>query len=142
MSVKLIALLALTAWVLGPVILRFAGGLLLSAALVMWALPLGTHTSIVTLLAAAVTGAAIRHTGNTWRTHRATARPMPPRLARRWGPAAKPFPAPTDPQTPYMTHDVELLDDDVIDGVAHEVEHLRATDSRGASNRLRRHTRS
>src|SRR5450755_2691081 len=117
MSVKLIALLALAAWALGPAILRFAGGLLLSAALLMWALPLATHTSTVTLLAVAVTGVAIRHTGNTWRTHPATARPMPPRLARRWGPAAKPFPAPIGPQTPYMTHDVELWDDDdVIDG--------------------------
>jgi hypothetical protein len=143
MSVKLIVLLTLAAWALGPVILRLVGGLLLTAALLMWAMPLGTHTSTATLLVTAVTGAAIRHTGSTWRTRRDTGRLRLPRVAPRRGPAADHLSPPTGPQTPCTTSHVDLWDDDdVIDGVARDVERLCATNSWGASSRLRRHISS
>ena len=61
MSLGLTILLALAAWALGPLILRCAGGLLAICALVLWAIPMETHTSTVALVFTAVTGTAMWH---------------------------------------------------------------------------------
>jgi hypothetical protein len=74
MGVGLIVLLAVVAWALGPTILRFAGGLLTIAALMLWALPMGTHTSAVALIFTGASGTAMWHSGTTWQAHRDAAR--------------------------------------------------------------------
>jgi hypothetical protein len=74
MSVGLIMLLVLVAWALGPLILRCAGGFMTTAALVLWAIPMGTHTSATALIFTAVSGAAMWHTGTTWHARRHAAR--------------------------------------------------------------------
>jgi hypothetical protein len=74
MSIGLIILLALAAWALGPLILRCAGGLLTSFALVLWAIPMQTRTSTAALAFAGITGAAMWHSGASWRARRDAAR--------------------------------------------------------------------
>jgi hypothetical protein len=74
MSVGLTILLALAAWALGPLILRCAGGLLASCALMLWAIPMGTHTSTAALAFTAISGGVMWHTGTIWRARRDAAR--------------------------------------------------------------------
>ena len=74
MSIGLIILLALAAWALGPLILRCAGGLLTSFALVLWAIPMQTRTSTAALAFTGITGAAMWHSGASWRARRDAAR--------------------------------------------------------------------
>jgi hypothetical protein len=76
MSVGLTVLLALVAWALGPLILRCAGGLTATAALLLWAIPMGTHTSSTALIVTGLSGAAIWRTGTTWQARRHAARIM------------------------------------------------------------------
>jgi hypothetical protein len=43
-------------------------------ALLLWAIPMGTHTSAIALIFTGVSGAAMWHTGTTWQARRHAAR--------------------------------------------------------------------
>jgi hypothetical protein len=81
MSAGLTILLVVIAWALGPLILRYAGGLMTTTALVLWAIPMGTRTSATALIVTAVSGAAMWHTGTTWHARRHA--PLSPAAAHR-----------------------------------------------------------
>jgi hypothetical protein len=140
MSVGLTILLALVAWALGPLILRCAGGLMTTVALLLWAIPMGTHTSTIALIFTGVSGAAMWHTGTTWHARRHTARlgsrGGPPAgeqigrgialLRQRRNPRAEHQPA-VEPYTsnhrdPGNMPHRKMWDEDVIDGVAYDIE--------------------
>jgi hypothetical protein len=140
MSVGLTVLLALVAWALGPLILRCAGGLMATAALLLWAIPMGTHTSFTALIVTGLSGAAIWRTGTTWQARRHAARLMsrsaPPGreligcsdgLVRRCrntrGTRQRTRePCPINQQDPGNTPHRETWDEGIIDGIAHDVE--------------------
>jgi hypothetical protein len=141
MSVGLTILLTLAAWALGPLILRAAGGLLTTCALVLWAVPMETHTSTVALAFTAITGAAMWHTGSLWQARRDTTRitgyptlTLQQLIARgiaRSGRARserdeREFASDQvwqlSRRDPYRTAHVDLQDEDIIEGVAYDVE--------------------
>jgi hypothetical protein len=139
MSVGLIILLAVVAWILGPLILRCAGGLTTTTALLLWAVPMGTHMSAAALMFTGVSGAVMWHTGSTWHARRHAPRYVRrglcgwelirrgvTRLRRRRNTLAT-HQLLGDPYTinnrdpgnmPYR----EMWDEDVIDGVAYDIE--------------------
>lgn len=142
MSVGLTIRLALAAWALGPLILRCAGGLLTICAAVLWAVPMETHTSTAALAFTAVTGGAMWHTGTIWRARRDVARLggyrtlifqqlitrgiVRLRRARNTHDeselAAEMARNRTHPDAYHVRH-VGLRHEDVIEGVAYDVDH-------------------
>jgi hypothetical protein len=139
MGLGLTILLALAAWALGPLILRCAGGLLAICALVLWAIPIETHTSTAGLAFTAITGAAMWHTGTIWRTRRDAARlgghhtlPLPELIVRGIVRLRRARNTPNNrrragDQTRNGSHSyrpahVDLRDEDIIDGVAYDLE--------------------
>ena len=156
-------LLVVVAWALGPLILRCAGGLLTICALVLWAMPMGTHTSAVALVFTAVSGAAMWHTGTTWQARRDAARFTGHRTSRRTG-TDRTRHRPAAPGENTRRRRTQLdgdqawngrhrdrsppahadrWDEDIIDGVAYDLEPDRGGGkSGGASNARRRHTTS
>ena len=142
MSVGLTILLVLAAWALGPLILRAAGGLLIICALLLWAIPMGTHTSGVALAFTAITGAAMWHTGSIWQARRDAARitvhhtlPLQELIVRgitrlrRRARNARDDRRLADDQTwngsdldPYRAAGVDIWDEDIIEGVAYDLE--------------------
>jgi hypothetical protein len=131
MSVGLITLLAVVAWALGPVILRWAGGLMATAGLLLWAIPMGTHTSAIALIFTGVSGVVMWQAGNTWRARRHA-----PRYAIRGLPGWELVRRGTErlrhrrnmhdghapAGEPYPLDQCEMWDEDVIDGVAYDIE--------------------
>lgn len=142
MSVGLTILLTVVAWALGPLILRCAGSLLTTAALMLWALPMGTHTSAVALIFTAVSGGAMWYAGIAWQTHRHAARFNQHRSPARWKPIARRIILPghwrlgrRDIHTlgaeealssncggPWQVAHSELWHEDIIEGVAYDLE--------------------
>jgi hypothetical protein len=142
MSVGLTILLAVAAWALGPVILRCAGGLLASCALVLWAIPMGTHTSTAALAFTASIGGVMWHTGTIWRARRDVARLTGHRTAsqqalivggivrlRRRARDTRDDRRLASDQTwngshrdPYRPVHVDVWDEDIIEGVAYDLE--------------------
>jgi hypothetical protein len=139
MSVGLIILLAVVAWALGPVILRWAGGLMATAALLLWAIPMGTRTSAIALIVTSVSGVLMWQAGNNWRGRRhgpryASGRLSGWELVRRGtvrlrhrrnmhdghAPAGEPYPL--DQCEPGNAPYREMWDEDVIVGVAYDIE--------------------
>jgi hypothetical protein len=141
MSVGLVILLALAAWALGPFILRAAGGLLTMCALMLWAIPMGTHTSTVALVFTAITGAAMWYTGTIWRARRDAAgltghhaaclqallaggivRLRRARNARDDHRLAGDQTWSGTYRDPYRPAHVDIWDEDIIEGVAYDLE--------------------
>ena len=141
MSVGLTILLALAAWALGPLILRCAGGLLASCALMLWAIPMGTHTSTAALAFTAISGGVMWHTGTIWRARRDAARLTGHRTAslqvliaggivRLWrAKYARDERRLRGDQTwngghrdPYRAAGGDIWDEDIIEGVAYDLE--------------------
>jgi hypothetical protein len=143
MSVGLTVLLALVAWALGPLILRCAGGLMATAALLLWAIPMGTHTSSTALIVTGLSGAASWRAGTTWQARRHAARLMgrsaplgreplgrSDALLRRWRNTrgtrqGTRGPYPINHQDPGNTLHRDTWDEDIIDGIADDVEPRR-----------------
>jgi hypothetical protein len=141
MSIGLTILLALAAWALGPLILRCAGGLLAVCALVLWAIPMQTHTSAAALAFTAVSGVAMWRTGTAWRARRDAARITGPRALTLREVIARGIVRPRRARSrrderwladdrswnsrhrePYGAAPVEVWDEDVIEDVAYDVE--------------------
>jgi hypothetical protein len=74
MSIGLIVVIVLLSWALGPAILRWAGGFLALATLLLWAFPLGTHTPPMALLVTGIGGALLWCAGMSWQDARETGR--------------------------------------------------------------------
>jgi hypothetical protein len=89
MTPGLILLLSLVGWILGPMIVRLTGTLLLLLALLVWAIPAAPHTSTGTLAGIAIIGTLMRYAGTTWRASRGTPRRYPPSRRRQPGHATE-----------------------------------------------------
>jgi hypothetical protein len=143
MSVGLTILLALAVWALGPLILRCAGGLLTICAVALWAVPMGTHTSTAALVFTAISGLAMWHTGWIWRARRDAARLTGHdpaslqalivggivRLRRRSRDTRDDDRRLAGDQAwngsrgdPYRAPGVDIWDEDIIEGVAYDLE--------------------